>query len=61
MMKFKVSGINNHGLILRYCPGIHLKGLRKTMKSLTQDSHSFFIDFNMEHPKYEARVLTNQP
>jgi hypothetical protein len=49
--ELKESG---HGLILRYYPGICLKGLGKTTKSLSQDSRSSGLDLNPEPPEYDA-------
>jgi hypothetical protein len=45
---------------LRYYPNICLEGLRKTTKSLSQDSRSPGRDLNLGPPKYEAGVLTTQ-
>jgi hypothetical protein len=38
---------------LRYYPGICLKGLRKTMKPLDQDSHSPGRHLNPRPPQHE--------
>jgi hypothetical protein len=43
------------GLILRYCPSIHLKRLRKTTKTLKQNTRSP-EDLNPEPPEYKAGV-----
>jgi hypothetical protein len=48
------------GLILRYYPGICLEGLRKQRKTC-QDRRSSGPDLNLEHPEYEAGVLTTRP
>jgi hypothetical protein len=45
----------------RYYPGICLERLKKTMKTLSQDSRSPGRDLNPEPPEYEARVLTTLP
>jgi hypothetical protein len=47
---------SGRGLILRYFPGTHLKGLRKTIKVFSQESRSPGKDLNKELPK--AGVLT---
>jgi hypothetical protein len=41
----------------RYCPGLCLEGLRKTMKNLNQDSHSLSHDLTMAPPEYETGAL----
>jgi hypothetical protein len=46
---------------LRYYSGIFLERLRKTMKSLCQDSRSPGVDLNPGPPAYEAGVLTTRP
>jgi hypothetical protein len=43
---------------LRYCAGIQLQGLRKTMKTSISISSHQGQDLNLGPPKYEARVLT---
>jgi hypothetical protein len=48
-------------LILRYNPGIHLEGLRKTMKNLNQVSRSWGRDLNTDPPEYDSGVLTTRP
>jgi hypothetical protein len=40
---------SGHGLILRYCPGMRLEGLRKTKKNVKQDSWS-------PGPRFETRT-----
>jgi hypothetical protein len=45
---------SGHGLILRYCSGIYLEGLRKTMTNLSQDSRSLGPRFE----SVKAGVLT---
>jgi hypothetical protein len=40
---------SGHGLILRYCPGMRLEGLRKTTKNVNQDSRS-------PGPRFETRT-----
>jgi hypothetical protein len=52
---------SGHGLILGYDTGIFLDGLRKTMKSLDQDSQSQGRDLNLGPPEYKAGVLTTWP
>jgi hypothetical protein len=49
---------NGRGLILRYYPNIHLEGLRKTTKNLSQDSWSPGQELNPGPPEYKAGVLT---
>jgi hypothetical protein len=49
------------GLILRYYPGIHMQGLRKTMKNLNQDSWSPALRFEAGTLKYKAVVLATRP
>jgi hypothetical protein len=51
MMKWKGFGRK------RLWPNICLQGLRKAMKTLSQDSQSTGQDLNQEPPKYEAGVL----
>jgi hypothetical protein len=46
MMNGKNMEGSGHGLILRYYPGIHLEGLRKAMKNLSQYSWSLGQDLN---------------
>jgi hypothetical protein len=46
---------------LRSYPGIYLEGLRKTMKTLSQDSQFPGRDLNPGPPEYEAGVLTTHP
>lgn len=48
------------GLILRYYPGIFLKGLRKIMKKPSQDSRSRRQDLNLGPTEYEAEVLSTR-
>jgi hypothetical protein len=48
------------GLILRYCLGICLEGLRKATKNLSKDTLSPGRDLNPELPEYEAGVLTTR-
>jgi hypothetical protein len=51
-----------HGLIIRYCPGICLEGLRKATKNLSQDSRYLSQDLSLGPPEYEARVfVTTRP
>jgi hypothetical protein len=57
----KDSEGSGRGLILRYYPRIHLKGLRKTTKNLNQDSWSPGQDLNPRPPEYESGVLTTRP
>jgi hypothetical protein len=45
---------SGHGLILRYYPSIHLKGLWKTTKNLSLDSWSLSQDLNPGSPKYSV-------
>jgi hypothetical protein len=49
------------GLILRYCPGILLKGVRNITKHISQDTRSPGRDLNLGLPEYEVGVLTTQP
>jgi hypothetical protein len=46
---------------LRSYPGICLEGLRKTTKTLIQDSRSQGRDLNPVPPEYEAGLLTIRP
>jgi hypothetical protein len=49
-------------LILRYYPGIHLEGLKKSKKNLNQDSRSpGGREENPGPPEYEVGVLTTRP
>jgi hypothetical protein len=48
------------GLILRYCPDIHLEGLKKP-QNLCQDSRSLGRDLKPGPPEYEAGVLSIRP
>jgi hypothetical protein len=50
--------VSSHGLILRYYPGICLEELRKTMKSLSQDSRSQGRDLNPGPPECEGVLKT---
>jgi hypothetical protein len=43
---------------LRYYPGIFLDRLRKTAKTLRQNSRSLGRDLNLGPPEYEAGVNT---
>jgi hypothetical protein len=52
----KKSVGSGRGLILRYYLGIRLEGLRKTTKSLRQDSRGH--ESYQGPPEYEAGVLT---
>jgi hypothetical protein len=52
---------SGRGLILRYYTGISLEGLRKTTKSLSQDSRSPGPYLKPGPPRYEAGVLTARP
>jgi hypothetical protein len=52
---------SGHDLILRYYPGICLEGLRKTMKTLRQDSQSLSQDLNLGFPDHKAGVVTTWP
>jgi hypothetical protein len=49
MRNWKVCGRSGRGLILRHCPGIFLKRLRKTTKNLNHDSRS-------QGPKFEPHT-----
>jgi hypothetical protein len=49
------------GLILRYYPSIHLDGLRKTAKILSQVNRSPGRYLNLGPPEYEAGVLSTRP
>jgi hypothetical protein len=46
---------------LRYYPAICLEGLKKTMKTLSQDKRSSGRDLESGPPEYEAGVLTTRP
>jgi hypothetical protein len=48
-------------LILRYCPGILLEGLRITTKDFSHDIRSPDRDLNPKPPEYEAGVLATRP
>jgi hypothetical protein len=52
---------SGRGLILRYYPGVCLKGLRKTTKTLSQDNRSPGRGLYPGPPEYEVGVLTTQP
>jgi hypothetical protein len=52
---------SSYGLILRFHPSIHLDGLRKTTKNISQDIWSLDLDLNLGPPEYEAGMLTTQP
>jgi hypothetical protein len=43
------------------CPVTHLEGLRKTTKTLRQDSRSSGQDWNPGPPEYESEMLTTWP
>jgi len=45
-------------LIERYYPGIRLEGLRRTTKTLNQDSRCSGLDLNPEPLENESGVLT---
>jgi hypothetical protein len=49
------------GLILRYYPSTCMEVLRKTTKTLSQDSGSPCRDINLRLPEYEAGGLTTRP
>jgi hypothetical protein len=53
-MNWKAFGESVPGLIFRYYPGIRLEGLRKTTKSLSQDSRSLGQDLNPVPHEYEV-------
>jgi hypothetical protein len=55
---FEGSG---RGLISRHYPRIYLEGLKKTTKSLSQDTRSPSRNLNPGPPEYEAGVLTTRP
>jgi hypothetical protein len=61
MMDWKGSGRKRTRHNLKYYPGIHLEGLRKTTEILTHDSRSPGRDLNPEPPEYEAGLLTTRP
>jgi hypothetical protein len=46
---------------LRYYPGILLERLRKTTKTLSQDSWFPVCDLKPRFPEYERGVLTTHP
>jgi hypothetical protein len=58
MMNWKECGRKWSRPNLRYCPGIRLEGLRKTMKNLSHDIWSPGRDFNTGPPEYQAELLT---
>jgi hypothetical protein len=61
MMNWKEFRRQRSWPTLRYYPGIHLKGLTKTTRNLSQDSLSPVRDFNPGPPEYESGVLTTRP
>jgi hypothetical protein len=60
-MNWKGCGRKRSWPNLRYYPGTRLEGVRKTTKSLSQDSRSPGRDLNPGPAEYEARVLTTRP
>jgi hypothetical protein len=56
-MNWKGYGRKRTWLNLRYYPGTDLEGLRKIMKTFSQDNRSPGRDLNPGPPKYEAEVL----
>jgi hypothetical protein len=52
---------SGRGLIIRYYPGVCLEGLKKTTKSLSQDSRSLGRDLKPGPPEYEAQMLNTRP
>jgi hypothetical protein len=56
-MKGKDFEGNSRDLILKYCSGIRLEGLRETTNNLSQDSWSPSPDLNPGPPKNEVLVL----
>jgi hypothetical protein len=49
---------SGRGLILRYYSGMHLEGLRKTMKAVSQDSRCLGQDLNKKPAEYSSGMLT---
>jgi hypothetical protein len=58
MMNWKGCGRRQSWPNLRYYPGSCLEGLRKTAKTLSQNSWSPGPDLNQKLSKYEAGMLT---
>jgi hypothetical protein len=48
-MNWKRCGRKHSWPKIRYSPGIHPEGLRKTMKSLTQDGCQQKLKFSISH------------
>jgi hypothetical protein len=46
---------------LMYYPGIHLEGLRKTTRNLSEDNRSAGRDLNLGPLEHESEAVTNRP
>jgi hypothetical protein len=59
-MNKELEGGDRGSIYCRYYPGIFLDGLRKTSKTLSQDSRSLGRNLDPGPPEYEAGVLTTR-